>query len=99
MRLRFDDDQLFRLWSDPKFVWRRFGPDVTKAFRKKLGLLQAATDQRDIRAMKSSHLEKLGAARAGQHSIRLNDQWRLIVRFEDDDEGPLIAILEITDYH
>lgn len=49
--------------------------------------------------MKSFHLEKLKGDREGRHSIRLNVRWRLILRFEHDEEGPLISIVEIVDYH
>jgi len=45
------------------------------------------------------HFEKLKGSRAGQHSIRLNDQWKLIFRIETDTEGRLLIIVKIVDYH
>jgi len=70
-----------------------------KAFRKKVGLIVAASSELDLRSVKSLHFEKLAGDRAGQHSTRLNDQWRLILRLETDDAGRLVVIIEITDYH
>lgn len=99
MRLRFEDSDLERLWTDLNFSLSRTGPEVTRAFRKKVGYLNQAITQQDIRAMKSLRLEKLKGDREGQHSIRLNVKWRLILRFEEDAHGPLIAIVEIVDYH
>lgn len=49
--------------------------------------------------MKSLHFEKLKGQRAGQRSIRLNRQWRLIVVIEHDDQGKSIVVLDIEDYH
>ena len=48
---------------------------------------------------KSLHFEKLVGDRGGQHSIRLNDQWRLVLRLEARDDGRVVVILEIVDYH
>lgn len=99
MRLVFDDDNLRRLYEEPDFVLSSVGPDLTKAYRKKLGLLAAATSELDLRSFTSLHFEKLSGDRAGQHSIRLNKQWRLILRLETDDQERVLIIVEIVDYH
>lgn len=49
--------------------------------------------------MKSLRYEKLVGDRSGQHSIRLNDQWRLVVRIEDDGDGRRVVVVEVADYH
>lgn len=49
--------------------------------------------------MKSLHYEKLKGDRDGQRSMRLNDQWRLILRLQEDDAGKLVVIVSIADYH
>jgi proteic killer suppression protein len=41
----------------------------------------------------------LKGARADQHSIRLNDQWRLILHFRTGDDGKSVVVIEIVDYH
>ena len=99
MRINFDDDDLRRLYWEPDFVLSRFGPDVTKAFRKKVGFIETAESEMDLRNYRALHFEKLSGDRFGQHSIRLNDQWRLIVRLERDDDGRLVVVVEIVDYH
>lgn len=99
MQLTFEDDDLRRLYEERSFVLPRLGPDVVKAFRKKVGFLAAAESESDLRNYRALHFEKLRGGRAGQHSIRLNRQWRLILRIESDAEGRLLVIVEIADYH
>jgi len=98
MRFEFEDDDLRRLYEDREFVLPRIGPDVTKAYRKKMGLIASASES-DLRSYRALHFEKLKGSRAGQHSIRLNDQWKLIFRIETDTEGRLLIIVKIFDYH
>ena len=57
--------------------------------------LDAATGLDDLRTPPSNRLEVLKGSRAGRHSIRINDQWRLCFRFEDGDAFEV----EIVDYH
>lgn len=99
MRVEFEDPDLQRLYTDQKFRIPHFGPDLTKAFRKRMAVLVAAQDERDLYALKSLHFEKLSGERLAQRSIRLNDQWRLIFRLEEDQDGRLVIVIEITDYH
>jgi toxin HigB-1 len=56
---------------------------------------QSAADQRDLRVPPGNRLEKLAGDRAGQYSIRVNQQWRICFRWTD--AGP--EDVEITDYH
>ena len=99
MRFEFEDDDLRRLYAEPGFRLPRLGPDVISQFRRKMQIVAAARDERDLYALRGLRLEKLAGDRAGQHSMRLNDQFRLIVQFTTDDEGRLVTVLEITDYH
>ena len=99
MRIEFADDNLRRLYEDRDFALPRFGPDVTKAFRKVVGRLVAAESERDLRNFRALRYKKLRGDREGQHSARLNDQWRLILRIETDRSGRLLIIIEIVDYH
>lgn len=99
MRLIFEDDDLRRLYEEPAFALPRLGTDVVKAFRKKVGFLAAAESESDLRNYRALHFEKLRGGRAGQHSIRLNRKWRLILRVETDAEGRILVIVEIVDYH
>ena len=83
---------------DPKYT-AGLDAALVKAFRKRLQFIRAALDERAFYAMKSLHYEKLKGDLAGQRSMRLNDQWRLILRLEEDDTGKLVVIVSIADYH
>ncbi len=72
-----------------------FPADLVKVARRKLGYLDAATDLHDLRVPPGNRLEALSGDRKGQHSIRVNDQFRICFRWTSD--GP--ADVEITDYH
>ena len=72
-----------------------FPADVVKVARRKLRYLNAAGDLGDLRSPPGNHLEALAGNRKGQHSIRINDQFR--VCFVWTTEGP--AEVEIVDYH
>lgn len=98
MDVDFEDESLRRLEEDPSFDCG-FGRDVVKAFRKKMQAIRAAVDERDFYAMKSLHFEKLKGDREGQHSMRLNSQWRLILRLEKRESGKLVVIISVVDYH
>lgn len=62
---------------------------------KKLILLHAATDINDLRIPPGNRLEILQGNRKGQHSIRINDQWRICFRWVDGNAFEV----EIVDYH
>ncbi|WP_165367557.1 type II toxin-antitoxin system RelE/ParE family toxin [Phytoactinopolyspora endophytica] len=99
MRLAFDDEHLRRLYEEAGFNHPRFGRDLVRSFRKKVNLIGAATNEFELRQHKALHLEKLKGDRDGQHSIRLNGQYRLILRFDTDDDGKIVVVIEIVDYH
>jgi proteic killer suppression protein len=63
--------------------------------QRKLALLDAAEKLGDLRAPPGNHLEKLSGDREGQHSIRINDRWRICFRWRDGDA----VDVEIADYH
>jgi proteic killer suppression protein len=58
-------------------VSRRFPPDIQRTARRKLLQLEAAMQLADLRVPPGNRLETLNGGRAGHHSIRLNDQWRI----------------------
>ncbi|CAN5473622.1 type II toxin-antitoxin system RelE/ParE family toxin [soil metagenome] len=97
MLVRHTDKKLERLETDLQFR-AGFGPDVVKAFRKRMALIRAAVDERAFYAMKSLHYEKLKGDRGHQRSMRLNDQFRLLVELEVILEKTIV-IISIEDYH
>jgi proteic killer suppression protein len=64
---------------------------------KRLAILNAATSLEAMRALPSNRLEALRGDRAGQYSIRINDQWRICFEWPDGQAGP--SGVEIVDYH
>ena len=72
-----------------------FPNQIVRVARRKLAMVNAAVVLTDLRAPPANQLEALKDDRLGQHSIRVNDQWR--VCFVWTDEGP--EHVEIVDYH
>jgi proteic killer suppression protein len=99
VRIVFADDDLRRLYEDAGFRLVHVGPTLTRSFRKCVGLLAAASNEVELRQFRSLNLKKLKGDRAGQYSIRLDQQWRLILRFATTDDGRAAIIIEIVDYH
>jgi proteic killer suppression protein len=69
--------------------------DVQLVARKKLAILDAASYLNDLRIPPGNRLEALKGNRKGQHSIRINEQWRICFKWRDGDAYDV----EITDYH
>ena len=74
---------------------RRISNQIVKCALKRLVQLDNAVELKDLRFPQSNRLEKLHKDREGQHSIRINDQWRICFRFES---GYAYEV-EFTDYH
>lgn len=98
MEVAFEDDDLDRLETDAKYD-AGFSPGVVKAFRKRMQVIRSAVDERLFYAMKSTRFEKLKGDRDGQYSMRLNDQWRLILRFTGEAPNKIVVVISIEDYH
>jgi proteic killer suppression protein len=74
---------------------RRMPTDIQRTARRKLLQLHAATGLRDMAVPPGNRLEALKGGRAGQHSVRINDQWRVCFRWQ----GTGARDVEIVDYH
>jgi proteic killer suppression protein len=74
---------------------RRLAPEIQRVAQRKLRQLHAAQELRDVAAPPGNQLEALRGDRAGQHSIRINDQWRLCFVWKDGGAERV----EIVDYH
>lgn len=98
MDVRFNDDSLDRLETDAGYSGGH-GDAVVKAFRKRMQQIRAASDERVFYAFRSLHFEKLKGDRAGQYSMKLNDQWRLVLELKGDAPRKTVHVVEITDYH
>ena len=82
-----------RLFNDE--TARRSPQQIQRAARRKLLLLHHARSLNDLRSPYGNHLEALKDDRTGQHSIRVNDQWRICFRWQGEDA----LDVEIVDYH
>lgn len=89
----FANTETERVWN--RVHVRRFAPDLQRIANRKLLLLDAAETINDLRIPPGNRLEQLKGNRTGQHSIRINEQWRIC--FTWTTAGP--TDVEITDYH
>ncbi len=74
---------------------RKLPQDLQKVALRKLWMLDAAPDLNSLRIPPSNRLEALKGNRKGQHSIRINNQWRICFVWDDDNAYEV----EIVDYH
>ncbi|AXS42071.1 type II toxin-antitoxin system RelE/ParE family toxin [Breoghania sp. L-A4] len=74
---------------------RRLPENIQRRAQIKLAQINAATVLDDLRVPPSNHLESLKGSRAGQHSIRINVQWRICFQWRDGHA----CDVEIVDYH
>ena len=93
---------MIQAWKDPEaerlFLGERprhLPQDILGAARRKLLILHAAEDLNDLRIPPGNRLEKLREDREGQHSIRINKQWRICFRWSAGNAFDV----EIVDYH
>ncbi len=85
-----DAEQLFQ--GHPS---RRLPPDIQRRAKMRLDRVHAAVTLEDLRLPPSHHLEALRSDRKGQHSIRINLQWRICFRWREGGAHDV----EIVDYH
>jgi proteic killer suppression protein len=76
-------------------VSRKLPGDIQQTALRKLRMLNNAASLSDLRVPPANRLEKLSGERAGQYSIRINDQWRVCFRWVDGNAYDV----EIVDYH
>lgn len=86
--------------KDTEAIWHRryrkeLSPELGRLTYNKLVLINAAESINDLRVPPGNRLEKLTGARAGQYSIRVNDQWRICFTWSAGGAGNV----ELVDYH
>lgn len=74
---------------------RRIPSDIRQAAVRKLDMVNAAHELQDLRVPPGNRLEALKGELRGKHSIRINDQWRIVFRWKDGDAHEV----QIGDYH
>ena len=93
MIVNFRDNEAATIWSGRRS--RRLPGDIQAAALRKLRLLNNAKRLDDLRVPPGNRLEALKGDRSGQHSIRINDQWRICFVWKDNNAHEV----EIVDYH
>jgi proteic killer suppression protein len=89
----FKDGETERIYARERS--RKLPADIQQTALRKLRMINNAKTISDLRIPPANRLEKLSGNRAGQFSIRINDQWRICFEWKDGD-----AInVEIADYH
>jgi toxin HigB-1 len=98
MEIRFATKDLEALYTEESGA-ESYPPEVVDAFFRRMQFICSANDERDVRALKSAHFEKL-KGETDRFSVRLNKQWRLILTF-DPPRGPhkVVVILEISKHY
>ena len=89
----FADKETEKIWEG--IVSRRLPHDTQAVARRKLRMLNSAKQLEVLRIPPVNRLEALKGDRRGQHSIRINDQWRICFRWNDGDASKV----GIVDYH
>jgi proteic killer suppression protein len=89
----FADKETEKVWNGANS--RRLPGDIQQVARRKLRMLNSAVTLDDLRIPPANRLEALKGNRRGQHSIRINDQWRVCFRWKDGDANDVA----IVDYH
>lgn len=89
----FADPESERIWNGVRS--RKLPPDIQKRALDKLVLIHAAASLDDLKSPPSNRLHALKDDRAGQHSVSINDQWRICFVWKDGDA----QYVEIVDYH
>lgn len=98
MRFIFKSKDVERLYTERKNA-HLYPSEAVDGFFRVMAIIRNARDERDLWSLRSLNYEALKGRRSHQHSLRLNKQWRLIVERQTDDDGRLLWIVDIEDYH
>lgn len=89
----FKSKETEKVWKGN--VSRKLPSDIQQIARRKLRMLNNAVELNDLRIPPANRLEALKGERKGQHSIRINQQWRICFKWKNGDA----LDVEIVDYH
>ncbi len=97
MIIEFITKELEEIYT--KWVSVKYGIHIIYAYIKKVSIIKNALDERDIRAIKGLHLEKLTNYPWGMYSIKINTQWRLIFDIKETLWLKMVIIKEISNHY
>ena len=98
MRYQLSTSKIRRLYTEEVGA-RKYPPEVVDAFFEVMAVVDAADSERDLRALKHLHFEKLKGKRQHQRSLRLHGGFRLVVQLATDEQGAYLLVEDIEDYH
>jgi proteic killer suppression protein len=98
LRFKFEKKWLSELYEGSKRN-PKFSKQVIIAFERVMATIVAANDERDLYELRHLRFEKLKGDRSKDRSMRLTDQFRLIVRIHEDEQEKYFLICNIEDYH
>ena len=93
MIVDWQDKEALNIWNMQPST--RLPPEIQQRARQKLILIDAAISLNDLKSAPSNSLETLKHDRKGQHSIRINNQWRICFKWNNGQ----VSIVDIVDYH
>ncbi len=93
MIISFGDQETEKIWQG--LVSRKLPNEIQNTARRKLRMINSAGNINDLRVPPANHLGQLRGELKGFYSIRINDQWRIIFRWINNNA----LDVEITDYH
>ena len=98
MEFEFRDADLEEAYYNPRASLGHGSP-VDKGFRKVIGKIRAANDERDLRALKGLHYHKLEGNRSHQRALNITDKWRLVVERVVEGGVTRLLVISVEDYH
>lgn len=98
MNVKFRSDRLRKCYEDERTRKKKWGEKIGRSYVKRVDALYAAPDARALRALRSLDLHALKGDREGQYALRLDDFYRLIVKFEDR-AMTLVSVEEVSKHY
>src|SRR5690242_11634345 len=98
MEVEFRDSKLALIETD-RAAETKLPLSVINSARRKLIMIRAAPDERTMRNWKSLHYEQMSRNRQGERSIRLNEQWRMMLEIDTKRNPPKAIIREIMNHY
>lgn len=98
MEVEFRDTKLALIETD-QAAETKLPLSVINSARRKLIMIRAAPDERTMRNLKSLHYEQMSGDRQGERSIRLNDQWRMMLKVDGSCNPAKAVVLTITNHY
>lgn len=98
VRFRFSNKKIEALYIAERDV-HKYDHEIVDAFFEVMAMIHASKDECDLYGLRSLCFERLNDDRQSQYSLRLNQQWCLIVLIENGDHGNLVVVVDLVDYH